>query len=96
MDRLDAICKVVYKCGKIIKDAPRDEIGVSEKCEDKRNLVTTYDTMVEGILRKELLEIVPEAVEDAKANASLNGVTNAEFLCADAGQAAAELEAMLN
>ena len=37
------------------------------------------------------VEIVPEAIEDAKTNAALNGVTNAEFLCADAAQAAKEL-----
>lgn len=36
-------------------------------------------------------EIVPEAVENARKNASENGVTNAEFICADAGQAAKEL-----
>ena len=39
------------------------------------------------------VEIVPEAIEDAKTNAALNGVTNAEFLCADAAQAAKELRA---
>ena len=36
-------------------------------------------------------EVVPEAVEDAKGNAARNGISNAEFLCADAGQAAALL-----
>jgi 23S rRNA (uracil1939-C5)-methyltransferase len=36
-------------------------------------------------------EIVPEAIEDAKENARRNGIENAEFLCADAGEAAAEL-----
>lgn len=33
-------------------------------------------------------EIVPEAVENAKANALRNGVTNTEFICADAAAAA--------
>ena len=38
-------------------------------------------------------EIVPEAVEDARFNANLNGTENAEFICADAADAAAELVA---
>ncbi len=33
-------------------------------------------------------EIVPQAVEDAKANAARNGVTNARFFCGDAGEVA--------
>lgn len=37
------------------------------------------------------VEIVPEAVENARENAALNGITNARFLCGDAGQAAAQL-----
>ena len=36
-------------------------------------------------------EIVPAAVENARENAARNGFHNVEFLCADAGQAAAEL-----
>ena len=36
-------------------------------------------------------EIVPEAVENARANAAANGVENAEFICADAGEAAQAL-----
>ena len=34
------------------------------------------------------VEIVPEAIENAKANAKINGIENIEFICADAGQAA--------
>ncbi len=33
-------------------------------------------------------EIIPEAVENAKANAAANGIANADFICADAGKAA--------
>ncbi|MCD7761351.1 MAG: 23S rRNA (uracil(1939)-C(5))-methyltransferase RlmD, partial [Clostridiales bacterium] len=33
-------------------------------------------------------EIVPQAIEDAKENARRNGLDNAEFFCADAGEAA--------
>ena len=36
-------------------------------------------------------EIVPSAIEDAKENARRNGLANAEFICADAKEAAAEL-----
>ena len=36
-------------------------------------------------------EIVPEAVENAGVNALANGISNAEFICADAGEAAASL-----
>ena len=38
-------------------------------------------------------EIVPEAIENARANAKANGVENIEFLCADAGEAAQKLAA---
>lgn len=36
-------------------------------------------------------EIVPEAVENARRNAERNGFSNAEFICADAAEAAARL-----
>jgi 23S rRNA (uracil1939-C5)-methyltransferase len=36
-------------------------------------------------------EVVPQAIQDAQENAARNGVTNAEFFCADAGQAALTL-----
>ena len=38
-------------------------------------------------------EIVPEAIEDAKANAKRNGVENVEFFCGDASAVAADLAA---
>ena len=37
------------------------------------------------------VEIIPQAVEDAKNNAVLNGIANAEFICADAAKAAETL-----
>ena len=39
------------------------------------------------------VEVVPQAVEDAKENARRNGIENAEFFCGDAGEAALALEA---
>ncbi len=37
------------------------------------------------------IEVVPEAIEDARENARINGIENAEFICADAGEAASRL-----
>lgn len=38
------------------------------------------------------VEVIPQAIEDAKDNAKRNGIENAEFFCGDAGKAALELE----
>ena len=38
------------------------------------------------------VEVIPQAVEDAKDNAQRNGIENAEFFCGDAGEAALALE----
>ena len=38
------------------------------------------------------VEVIPQAVQDAKDNARRNGIENAEFFCGDAGQAALALE----
>ena len=38
------------------------------------------------------VEVIPQAVEDARDNAKRNGIENAEFFCGDAGQAALALE----
>ncbi len=39
------------------------------------------------------VEVVEAAVRDARQNAARNGIQNAEFICADAGKAALQLEA---
>lgn len=38
------------------------------------------------------VEIVPEAIEDAKINAQINGIENSRFICADAKAAAIKLK----
>lgn len=52
-----------------------------------------YNRSFHGKKAKRIIgaEIVPEAVLDAKRNALENGIENAEFICADAGEAAQEL-----
>ena len=37
------------------------------------------------------VEIIPEAIEDAKFNAEANGINNIEFICSDAAEAAKQL-----
>ena len=49
-------------------------------------------SMAKGAKKLLGVEIIPQAVENAKENARRNGVQNAAFLCGDAAQAAAELE----
>ena len=39
------------------------------------------------------VEVIPQAVEDARDNAKRNGIENTEFFCGDAGEAALALEA---
>ncbi len=38
------------------------------------------------------VEIIPQAIEDAKYNSKINGISNAEFICGDATTAANELK----
>lgn len=45
-------------------------------------------TMADGAKRLVGIEIIPQAVENAKINAALNKITNAEFICADAAKGA--------
>ena len=64
MNLNDEICekikKVVLESGKIILDANRMDLNVKEK-DGNNNIVTKYDVLVQNKLKKELLEIMPEA-----------------------------------
>lgn len=48
-------------------------------------------TMARNVRKLIGIEIVPEAIENAKENARLNGIENAEFFCADAGTGARKI-----
>lgn len=45
-------------------------------------------SMCKGIKKLVGVEIIPQAIENAKLNAKLNNISNAEFICGDAGKVA--------
>lgn len=45
-------------------------------------------TMADSVKQLVGIELVPQAVENAKENAKINGITNARFICADAPKGA--------
>ena len=45
-------------------------------------------SMADSVKKLVGVEIIPSAIENAKRNAELNGISNVEFICADAGKAA--------
>lgn len=49
-------------------------------------------TMADNIKMLYGVEIIPQAIENAKLNAEINGINNAEFFCADAYEAAKILQ----
>lgn len=48
-------------------------------------------TMADSVKRLYGVEIIPQAIEDAKINAEINNIKNAEFFCGDASLAAEKL-----
>ena len=68
-------------------DSPRPEMILDLYC-GTGTIGLSMASRAEKILG---VEIIPAAVENAKANARRNSIANAEFLCADAEEAAARL-----
>lgn len=56
----EQIAKRVKDCGSILLEAQHIEKGIIAK-EGRANFVTAYDKKVQERLRKELLELLPEA-----------------------------------
>jgi len=58
---LQDILKIVHDCGRILLDASDIERKTCQKA-GKGNFVTEYDSKVQALLKKHLLELVPDAV----------------------------------
>lgn len=74
----------LYSIAKEYADLKGDETLLDLYC----GIGTIGFSMVESIKKLIGVEIVPDAVENAKLNAELNGIGNAEFICGDAGTVA--------
>ena len=78
----------LYSLVKEICTPTKDETVVDIYC----GAGTIGLTMANDVKQLIGIEIVPQAIENAKINAQMNGVTNAQFFCMDAAQGAKELE----
>lgn len=81
-------CEVLYKNAALFAGLTGDETLLDLYC----GTGTIGLTMADDVKRLVGVEIVPEAIEDAKINAKVNGIENAEFYCGDAAVVAAQLD----
>lgn len=77
-------CEKLYSKVREFADFDGSEILVDLYC----GVGTIGLTLADSIKKLYGIEIVPDAVENAKINAKLNGADNAEFICADAPKGA--------
>ena len=78
----------LYKAAIELADISKDDLVLDLYCG-----VGTITLAMAGAAGKVMgVEVVPQAIEDARDNAKRNGIENAEFFCADAGEAALALE----
>ena len=79
----------LYQAAIQLADISREDLVLDLYCG-----VGTITLAMAGAAGKVMgVEVVPQAIEDAKDNAKRNGIENAEFFCGDAGEAALALEA---
>ena len=78
----------IYRKAAEYADLTGNEILIDLYC----GIGTIGLTMADKVRKLIGVEIIPDAVEDAKINAAANGTENAEFICGDAAQAARQLE----
>ncbi len=77
----------LYSLAKSYADLHGDEVLLDLYC----GTGTIGLSMADSIEKLIGVEIIPQAIENAKVNAKLNGIDNARFICADAAQAAKQL-----
>ncbi len=77
-------CEKLYKKAGELAALTGDEILLDLYC----GVGTIGLTMAQSAKQLVGIEIIPQAVENAKENAKINGITNAQFICADAPKGA--------
>ena len=78
----------LYRAAIDLADITRDDLVLDLYC----GVGTITLAMASAAGKVMGVEVIPQAVEDARDNARRNGIENAEFFCADAGEAALRLE----
>ena len=81
-------CEKLYLKAKEFADLKGDEVLLDLYC----GVGTIGLTLADSVKQLIGIEIIPQAIENAKANAKINDVTNAQFICADAPEGAKILE----
>lgn len=81
-------CEKLYKKAIEYAGLTGSEVVVDLYC----GIGTIGLSMAEKVKKIYGVEIIPQAIENAKINAELNGIDNAEFICGDAFKAAQELK----
>ena len=81
-------CEVLYKKAAEYADLHGDELLLDLYC----GTGTIGLTMADRVSRLIGVEIIPDAVQNARENAEINGFSNAEFFCGDASLIAQKLK----
>lgn len=77
-------CEKLYETAKAFAGLTGEETLLDLYC----GVGTIGLTMADSAKQLVGIEIIPQAIENAKENAKINGITNAQFLCADAPKGA--------
>lgn len=77
-------CEKLYETAKAFAGLTGEETLLDLYC----GVGTIGLTMADSAKQLMGIEIIPQAIENAKENAKINGITNAQFLCADAPKGA--------